>query len=288
MSKSSTSQKLRSELEKLIEKLASIIRDIPVKYSNHRGGDFVVLAPDYYWSKPNPEQEADLLAVKREYNEWFAVIQSTFRASTDDVDRKIQEVDKLFRKWLELKTNWSLRPSPDTNEDSFRDDIKGFNAILEILDATKGEAVLIIPDTNSLVAHPDPVDYREIAGCKSFTLLFLPTVLSELDELKNLHRNPDFRDKAKKVITRVKGYRKQGSLREGVKVDGSITVKAIANEPNMQDALSWLDPEVQDDRVIASVLEIQAFNPNAHIILVTGDINLLNKADAARICIDEL
>ena len=51
----------------------------------------------------------------------------------------------------------------------------------------------------------------------------------------------------------------------------------------MADSLSWLDADNADDRIIASVLHIQASSPSAHVILVTGDINLQNKADAAMI-----
>ena len=63
--------------------------------------------------------------------------------------------------------------------------------------------------------------------------LLLPTVLAELDTLKNNHRNSDFRKKVNKVIARVKGWRTQGTLRNGVTVSGTITVKAVASEPDM-------------------------------------------------------
>jgi predicted ribonuclease YlaK len=98
-----------------------------------------------------------------------------------------------------------------------------------------------------------------------------------------LHRNPDVREKAVKVIARIKGWRRQGSLLEGVTVDGTITVIAVAEEPNMRQTLSWLDSENADDRVIAGILELHARHPAERVILVSGDINLQNKADAASI-----
>ena len=118
--------------------------------------------------------------------------------------------------------------------------------------------------------------------------MLLPTVLGELDKLKILHRNPDVRDKAKKIIRRIKGWRKQGSLVEGVKVDKTITVMVEFKEPDMANTLSWLDSENSDDRIIASVLSIQASFPTSKIMLATGDINLQNKADSAMIEIVEL
>jgi len=106
-------------------------------------------------------------------------------------------------------------------------------------------------------------------------------VLKELDGLKILHRNPGVRDKAKKMITRIKGWRNQESLLEGAKVDRTITVMTIAKEPKMESSLSWLDKDIADDRLIASILEVMTVYLSDRIILVTSDINLQNKADTA-------
>ena len=141
----------------------------------------------------------------------------------------------------------------------------------------------MIPDTNAIVGNPDPTLYRTLADDGSFIFLLLPTVLAELDELKNTHRNPEFRDKVNKTITRIKGWRNQGNLRGGVTVDATITVRAIAIEPDMHNTLAWLDKENRDDRIIASVLEVQSTYPNARVVLITGDVNLSNKADLARL-----
>jgi predicted ribonuclease YlaK len=111
----------------------------------------------------------------------------------------------------------------------------------------------------------------------------LPTVLGELDKLKIEHRNPEVREKARKVIDRIKGWRKQGALVDGITVDKSIKVKAASREPDLKHTLSWLDASNNDDRIIASVFALQAESPSAHVILVSGDINLLNKADVAMI-----
>jgi hypothetical protein len=56
-------------------------------------------------------------------------------------------------------------------------------------------------------------------------------VLSELDQIKMSRRDKDLGDKAQKVIQRLKGYRAQGSVRDGVTVDRTITVRMIPIEP---------------------------------------------------------
>ena len=56
----------------------------------------------------------------------------------------------------------------------------------------------------------------------------------------------------------------------------------------MAKSLSWLDPTVPDDRFIACVLEAIADHPTAIVALITGDINLQNKADNAGIMVGDL
>ena len=150
---------------------------------------------------------------------------------------------------------------------------------------------VIVPDTNSIIQFPNPISYRSIASSEKFNFVILPTVLSELDKLKTTHRNDDFRKKVKSVISRLKGYRNQGNVLVGVKVDKTITVKMIATEPNFNKTLGWIDSKNNDDRIIANVLELQLNHPSDNVILVTSDINLQNKAQLANLTVfdtDEL
>ena len=284
---SSTIENLRADISAIKDAFSALIATISVQYFDRYGGGIIMVAPDYYWCDRSAEQQSIQLKIKRNYENWMQLLQSIFRQAPHEVQRKIDDADKRFRIWLEFQTNWSLGAVAENNQNAFDKDASLF---LEILDIFKSEAaapIIIIPDTNSLTEHQDPIEYKNIAGNVTFKFLLLPTILGELDGLKNLHRNPDFRDKAKKVIQRIKGWRNQGSLRDGVTVDKTITVQAVANEPNMAASLSWLDAAVADDRLIAGVLEIQASSPEARVILVTGDINLLNKAEAARIATGE-
>jgi hypothetical protein len=145
----------------------------------------------------------------------------------------------------------------------------------------KQSKVTLVPDTNAFVRCPDPVHYAEIAGGDSYDFVLLPTVLSELDELKVKHRDAEFREKVEGVIRRIKGWGTQGNLLNGVTVNKTVTVRTVAREPDFSKTLGWLDRANNDDRVIASVLELQRAMPSTAILLVTGDINLQNKAQAA-------
>ena len=100
-------------------------------------------------------------------------------------------------------------------------------------------------------------------------------MLAELDNLKNHARDPTYRTKVNDVIRRIRGWRNQGSLLNGVRVHQTITVKAVPHEPRVEGTLSWLDPSNRDDRIIASCLELQISTNAAllerfsHVVSVT-------------------
>jgi len=110
----------------------------------------------------------------------------------------------------------------------------------------------------------------------------IPTVLSELDELKVNHRNEAVRSKADTLIHQIKEYRRRGKLADGVPLNNGISsIVSIAAEPIMNESLPWFDPNNKDDRILASLLELIQIYPNSPIILVSRDINIQNKAEFA-------
>ena len=284
----STVVRLRNELSAITDTLASLITELPVKHRNQDGFGVIFIGPDHYWGETTSAQANRQLAIKRDYDEWYEVLRSVFRDPTNDVGRRILEAHRDLVRWVESSSNWSITANPANNVESLRRDAGKYHDVLAILEAGGATTEILIPDTNALVSEPDPEQYRAVVASEKFIIMLLPAVLGELDNLKNNHRNPEFREKVRKTITRIKGWRNQGSLREGVTVNRDITVKAIAREPDTKASLSWLDFDNQDDRIIASVLEVQAANPTARVVLVTGDINLCNKADVARIETAEL
>jgi predicted ribonuclease YlaK len=92
------------------------------------------------------------------------------------------------------------------------------------------------------------------------------------------------RDKSEKVIRLVKECRRRGRLTEGVPlVTGVSEIIAIAIEPDMNKSLPWLDPQNNDDRLLAVVIEVMRMRPGSPVVLVSRDINLQNKAEFARV-----
>jgi predicted ribonuclease YlaK len=68
----------------------------------------------------------------------------------------------------------------------------------------------------------------------------------------------------------------------------SITIRLLQAEPDFDSTLSWLQRDNDDDRIIAATLEYQRQVPSSIVVLVTEDINMQNKAEAAKLPYDEL
>lgn len=280
MSHPSITTKLRTRLVEVAERLASLIGELPVRRftSDH----VVFVGPQFFFGERTRNQKARQLQLKREYDQISELLGVLVGGCPKQLVDDMQKADKDLREWIDFDGSWSVTANTQHNAQKARVAVEPIQKILAILEEASKSEVFVIPDTNSLLFEANPTAYRELVQGQ-FTFALLATVLGELDKLKVEHRNPNVREKARKVVSRIKGWRNQGSLAMGVTVDKTITVKAFAKEPQFQNTLSWLDPANDDDRIIASVLALQAEFPAARVVLVSGDINLLNKADVALI-----
>jgi hypothetical protein len=273
---------LRADLDSIEAQLVSLVKSSPVyRFDPDLGGWIIANAADYCFETPTPEQLRLQLPLKAGFGRWLERFNLLFRVRSSEVANRIEAASEKLTNWIELGTNYDLTGNRDANARLAQESVETFRALLGL--RTSVREIILIPDTNAITAATDPTAYRNIAGTDEFTFLLLPTVLSELDKLKITARDQAYRERVGKVIARVKGWRGQGSLTQGVVVDKTIRVRAIAEEPRFGSTLGWLDLTSGDDRIVASVLEVQASEPAASVTLVTGDINLQNKAEAARI-----
>ena len=242
----------------------------------------VFIAPTNYWDNPTDEEQQLQIKLKQQYAQWIESFKLLTENSPISSKRKIEQVNTFVWSWIEKKSDWGIPRTLAEAKIKFEKELSFFYETLNLYNSSEVTTILI-PDTNALITEPDPKGYITISGTDKFTLVFLPTVLSELDELKMKSSNPDFQKKVKSVISRLKGYRQQGNMTDGVIVEKSICLKMIAAEPNFSKTLTWLDKDNNDDRIIASALEIQKENPSAKVCIVTGDINLQNKSEMANL-----
>ena len=238
----------------------------------------------HYLHELDPDGKRTQATLLKAHRLWTAHVNLLIRDAPSDTKKEVEEANKHLNQWIErVDLGWwvpesvlKIKQQCDTHLDVLR-------GVLSDLGSGDDPPIVLLPDTNALLACADWERYVLVAGVASFSIVIPPSVLKELDKLKVNHRDPVFRDKVNSVIRRIKGLRIQGKLTEGVTVSRTIQIRLVAQEPDFTATLGWLDPTNDDDRIIASSLEFQRQVPNSVVVLVTSDINMQTKAEAARL-----
>jgi predicted ribonuclease YlaK len=151
--------------------------------------------------------------------------------------------------------------------------------LLDLIAAGGDEKVRLVPDTNALLANPDLSSYVILIPGPKHEIVLLPTLLRELDELKDRGRTPELRGKAQAVVRRIKGLRDKGRLTAGVALTKAVTVRAEHRDVEPSTVLGWLSRDGADDALLAGALTLQSDHPPSAVVLITRDLNLQNKCE---------
>jgi len=242
---------------------------------------FVDFSGDHYWNELPIDARRLQSKILKDYRLYRDLVQALIRGLTDRSRQVFSEADEFITRHLQQQgSTWCK--TPQAAFEKIADQFDRIDAVIEQLHSPDG-ASLVVPDTNALLACPC-FDHWAFDWCEDFELIFTPPVLAELDDLKISHRNPDVREKAESVIRRIKELGRRGDLIAGVPVvKGRILARSVAIEPRVSDTLPWLDPDNNDDRFLASVVELLRDSIRSTVMVVTADINLQNKARFARL-----
>jgi rRNA maturation endonuclease Nob1 len=272
--------RLKQNLQRIESKMMELLEASTIDEFLYRG---FIFAPNHYWGKTDERQKLLQMQLIKDYTSWFEHFKLLFSNASQEVNKQIIEINRFVTEWIEKKSRWDVPSTIKEAKSVFKEKVRLFYELISLLESAESYELLLVPDTNILITEPDISKYSKFVEQSKFTVILVPTVLSELDKLKTSHHNQDFKDKVISVIRRIKGLRNQGNLLIGVTVNKSVTVRMVAPEPNFDKTLHWLDSTNQDDRIIASTLELQRENPANIVVLITSDINLQNKAEMANL-----
>jgi len=223
--------------------------------------------------------------VLEEYQRFSSTLEFFLNKQPENTIKNFQESKKIILSVIQQ--DWEQNTSFGNCDLAFSEAEKAIGEQIKLLNrlyTISQNKFVIVPDTNALLFNPD-IQNWSFDSIEQFSIVLMPTVLSELDKLKMDSRSESVRQKSEKLIRQIKEYKRRGKLTEGVPiVKNKIQLVAIAVEPIISASLSWLDLEhSDDDRLLASCFEIMRRMLNSQVILSTRDINLQNKAEFAHL-----
>lgn len=281
--------RLQRDLRQVHQDVTALVKASRITDSRHlQGSAAFLIGSEYLWEDlGNEGKRLQIRALKsfRRWNERFDLLVSSL--ASHDADEHRSAAQEFGDLWIERGSIPCGLPSTiPLALNTLDSDVQRLASCIDLFHGTG--RVVIVPDTNALVLAPEVQTYGTLVGATSYDVVFVPGVIAELDKLKVHAPRQEFRDKVKAVIRRIKGWRRQGSLLSGITVHKTVKVTALAWEPSFDKTLPQLDVENGDDRILASVLELQLKRPGDIVVVLTGDLNMQTKAEAAGIPYMEL
>jgi len=275
-----TSELLRDRADRIRDEIGGLLDRSSVRIGRHDIGGAYIVGPVNDWVSLDTEGRRAQSKILADYDRYYATISVLLRGQPAEAAGELAAANVRIREIVDQSASTWI-DTVDEARAKVHDAIEKQKELLDRLhDGGAGEAAYV-PDTNALLHHVDLDDWTFDESPK-FELVLVPTVLVELDELKVNHRNEDVRAKAEGLIRRIKGYRERGRLSDGVVLRGGVsTLRTVATEPRMGESLPWLDPDNRDDRLLASLVEVMRSRPRTPVVIVSKDVNLQNKAEAA-------
>ena len=129
-------------------------------------------------------------------------------------------------------------------------------------------------DTNIYLHYQmiDQIDWPSVLSTESVTIVVPPITLRELNKHKELHPRKRVSDRAGNVIRRLTKLYAAGPNAE---LRNNVSIQVEDRDPKLDYSVYHLDPQIQDDCLIASIIMYRDENPASECVLITADGGLL-------------
>ena len=134
-----------------------------------------------------------------------------------------------------------------------------------------------VPDTNVFLHYRavDQIDWCGLLAAESVSIVVPQIIIRELNDAKDGHASPKIRKRAASVLRRLDELAEQGFE---VKLRDNVTLCFKTSEPTLDFAANQLNPQSQDDLLLASLIALKSAYPDERVVLATADLGLKLKA----------
>lgn len=281
----------RDHIERLLEHAAGSCQallehcGITFRDVNANSAVFFVGWGKHRWTPLGPQAQRPLAAARRAVAELEQSLRAATEVAASDRVSQIRDVLGAMSRVVDQSDDTAGAGVRDIETarqavDASAERVREFVNMLPSAHGPGGR--LLVPDTNAVIWQPDLTTW-DIGPA---TLVLLPTVIVELDELKM--RQGDVGLKAEKAIRVLNEMERRGDTFLGVKLSGRGRLRELPVDPPLPVRPPWLAADNADDRILAGALGIALDDLAADVVLVTRDRNMRNKARLAGLTVEDV
>ncbi len=281
--------RLKSRLRSLQERFISILRSSRLERYTPQSNPWASVFSDtprasqieLRWSKLPPGLEREQNQILRDFEGWHSDFIELFSNATRDEDSQLKMLYLEMDSWLKYRLYREVPDSINTAIALFEATCDKFISFLDQLTPSSEANRIFVIDTSAIIDCPNVSQISASLNISGAIFIFPSTTISELDDLKTGKRNDSFRRRLTTAINHLSEITTMGDVLSGVVLGNGILVKMLATEPDFSKLPTWLDRSINDDRIVASAIELQRINPKSTITILANDINMQNKASLA-------
>jgi rRNA-processing protein FCF1 len=142
-----------------------------------------------------------------------------------------------------------------------------------------GVTVVFI-DTNVLLHYlrPDQIDWLKLTGAQHVRIILTRVVVGELDSHKQTHHSQKIRQRAREVCAYLSNSFAPASPSDPVLIRPGVELMFASQETLPDWHTLGLDSSINDDRVLAAVIDYKRTNTADPVVVVTCDLGMSLKA----------
>lgn len=130
---------------------------------------------------------------------------------------------------------------------------------------------IVVIDTNVLLSDPNVLFVYADAE-----IIIPQIVLSELDKVKVARNDREVKWRGREISRILFELSEYGNLTEGIPLDNNSIVRVVSS--SSEGFPENLNRKNADDRILGSALQVKSKHPDARVVVLTNDLNMLLKA----------
>lgn len=236
--------------------------------------------PEIRWRLSNltPLQLRNQKQLRDDFSLWESEFLNIMEHLNSINESKLHDLVKILHRIIYSPHATGSPMTYDNEINNINNSIDQIRSIISAAESIENHIPYFILDTSAILEIPDINSIFSLIGESACILVIPPTLVKELEELKTGKRDENFRRNLTAAINQLNQISSKGNPLVGIEVSQGKVIRFIAKEPNFSKLPDILDKDINDDRILGTIIELQRLYPFSTITLLSNDLSMQNKA----------